>query len=346
MNEDRNFIALVVAVTIAFAWIVWPYSAAVLWATILAVIFEPLHRRLQRRLQQWPNAAAGITLVGIVLIALVPLFAVGAALVDQAAHVVARIQSGELDFQRYFEQIVGALPAWAKQIPERLGVTDLGELQARIAEALTQASKFLASHVVAIGQNTFEFVLSFFVMLYLLYFLLRDGDRLADRIGKAVPLSPERKHAIYEQFVVVIRATAKGNVVIAILQGALGGLIFWLLGIQNALFWAVVMAILSLLPVVGPALVWGTTAVYFLATGSLWKGLALIVYGVVAIGAVDNVVRPLIVGKDTKMPDYVVLISTLGGIALFGINGTIVGPMIAALFIVIWDLARGRKGSD
>lgn len=341
MNKDRSFIALVVAVTIVFAWIMWPYYAVVLWATVIAVIFEPLNRRLRRRLRR-RNAAAGLTLVAIVLIAIVPLFAVGRELVDQAAGVYARIQSGELDFRRYFEQIVGVLPASAKQTLERLGITDLGKLLARIAAALTQGSEFLASKVVTIGQSMFEFLASFFVLLYLLYFLLRDGDRLGRRIYKAVPLSRERKRALYEKFIVVIRATVKSEVVIAILQGALGGLIFWLLGIKAPLFWGVVMAILSLLPVVGTVLVWGLVALYLLATGSTWKGLALIAYGVFVIGTVDNVVRPIVVGKDTKMPVYVVLLSTLGGIALLGINGAIVGPIIAALFIAVWDLAAER----
>jgi predicted PurR-regulated permease PerM len=337
--EDRSFVVLVVAVTIAFAWIIWPYFPAVLWATVFAVIFAPLHRRLRRRLHNRPNTAAGVTLFIIVLIALVPLFGIGAALVDQAAGVYARIQSGELDFRRYFAQVLGALPPWALQSLERFGITDLAELQGRVSAALMQASKFLASQAVNVGQNMFEFVVGFFVMLYLLYFLLRDGDRLARRVREAAPLHPERKHALFEKFTVVIRATVKGNVVVAILQGVLGGVIFWLLGINAALFWAVVMAVLSLLPAVGTALVWGPVAVYLLATGAIWQGLALIAFGVLVIGLVDNVVRPILVGKDTKMPDYVVLISTLGGIALFGINGFIVGPIIAALFIAAWDLA-------
>lgn len=338
-TEDRTFVALVVAVTIAFAWIVWPYFAAVLWATVFAVIFAPLNRRLRRSSSNRPNAAAGLTLIAIVLIALVPLFAIGAALVDQAAGVYARIQSGELDFRRYFAQVVGALPPWVLQTLERFGITDLAELQVRISTVLMQASRFLASQALSIGQNMFDFVVGLFVMLYLLYFLLRDGDRLARRIREAAPIASDRKRELFEKFTVVIRATVKGNVVVAILQGALGGVIFWLLGINAALFWAVVMAILSLLPAVGTALVWGPVAVYLLATGAIWQGIALIAFGVLVIGLVDNVVRPILVGKDTKMPDYVVLISTLGGIALLGINGFIVGPIIAALFIAAWDLA-------
>ena len=136
----------------------------------------------------------------------------------------------------------------------------------------------------------------------------------------------------------MIRATVKGNVLVAAAQGALGGLIFWFLGVQAPLLWAVLMAFLSLLPAVGAALVWAPVAIYFLVTGAIWQGVVLIAFGVLVIGLVDNVLRPILVGKDTKMPDYVVLLSTLGGMALFGLNGFVIGPVIAALFIAAWDL--------
>jgi predicted PurR-regulated permease PerM len=148
-------------------------------------------------------------------------------------------------------------------------------------------------------------------------------------------------------FTTVIRATVKGNVVMAIVQGALGGLIFWFLGVHASVLWAVVMAFLSLLPAVGSALVWVPVAIYFLVTGATWQGIVLIAYGVLVIGMVDNVLRPILVGKDTKMPDYVVLISTLGGMAIFGLNGFVIGPVIAAMFMAVWEIfATSRIRND
>jgi predicted PurR-regulated permease PerM len=149
------------------------------------------------------------------------------------------------------------------------------------------------------------------------------------------------------KFTVVIRATVKGNIVVALLQGALGGLMFWFMDIHGAVLWAVVMAFLSLLPAIGAALVWLPVAIYFIVTGALWQGIGLIAYGVLVIGLVDNFLRPMLVGKDTKMPDYVVLISTLGGLAFFGINGFVLGPVIAALFMAVWSIfsvSRERAG--
>ena len=135
-----------------------------------------------------------------------------------------------------------------------------------------------------------------------------------------------------------MKATVKGNVAVAIVQGALGGIILWALGIQGVILWSVVMAFLSLLPAVGSGLIWGPIALYFLATGATWQGVVLLAYGVCVIGMVDNVLRPVLVGKNTKMPDYVVLVSTIGGMALLGLNGFVIGPLIAALFMAAWDL--------
>jgi predicted PurR-regulated permease PerM len=141
-----------------------------------------------------------------------------------------------------------------------------------------------------------------------------------------------------------VRATVKGNIAVAAVQGLLGGLIFWILGVQGSLLWGVLMAFLSLLPAIGAGLVWAPAAAYLLMTGDIWRGVILITFCVVVIGLVDNVLRPILVGKDTKMPDWVVLISTLGGMALFGINGFVIGPLIAALFMASWDLyAQGKE---
>ena len=202
----------------------------------------------------------------------------------------------------------------------------------------SQGSKYLAAQALSIGRGTANFIITLLLMLYLLFFFLRDGGELSRRIKNAIPLREEQHRALFSKFTIVTRAMFRGNLLVAAVQGALGGLIFWVLGIHAAVLWAVVMAFLSLLPAVGAAAVWLPVAIYFLATGAVWKGLVLIAYGAFVIGLVDNLLRPYLVGKDTQMPDYVVLISTLGGIAIFGLDGLVIGPVIAAMFIAIWDI--------
>ena len=337
---------LLIAVSIGFAYIVWPFSGAILWGVILAILFAPLYRRLLRPMRRRRSLAAIAALMVILLMVFLPLSWIAASLVHEGASVYQRIQSGELNFGRYFEQIVAALPAWARHLLEGYGLGDLNALQKRIAAGSKEASSFIAGHVFNIGQSAFDFFLNAFVMLYLLFFLLRDGATISQKVRSAIPLSEEHKRALLDKFTAVVRATVKGNILIAALQGTLGGLAFWALGVQGPLLWGVVMAFASLLPAIGAAIVWLPVAIYFLATGDLWHGVALTLFGMIVLGLSDNFLRPIVVGNDIKMPDYLVLISTLGGIAVFGFNGFVIGPVIAAMFLAVWDIFGTAMGDQ
>jgi len=341
--EDKTFLLLVVVISLAFAWILWPFFGAVLWGTILAIMFAPLYRRLLKSMRQRRTVAALASVTIVLLIVILPLTLIGALLVQEALGVYGKFQSGELDLGRYVQQVLGALPGWISDLLDRFGLTNLGSMQDKLSTGLLQGSQLVAAQAFNIGQNTLDLVVNLGIVLYLLFFLLRDGDDLARRIRTAVPLHANQQRELFNMFTTVIRATVKGNVVMAIVQGALGGLIFWFLGVHASVLWAVVMAFLSLLPAVGSALVWLPVAIYFLVTGATWQGIVLIAYGVLVIGMVDNVLRPILVGKDTKMPDYVVLISTLGGMAIFGLNGFVIGPVIAAMFMAVWDIFASSR---
>ena len=351
-HEDKAFLFLVVAVSLAFAWILWPFFGAVLWGVIIAIMFAPLYRRLSRSLRQRRTLAALATELVILVLVILPVTLIAALLVQEALGLYQRIQSGDLDFGRLFQQVLDAMPVWVTDLLDRVGLTSLGVVRERLSAGLTQGIQFLASQAINLGQNTFNFIVSLFAMLYLLFFLLRDGDQLAGRINRAIPLPPTQKRDLAVRFTTVIRATVKGNVVVAVVQGALGAFIFWVLGIHAAVLWGALMALLSLLPAVGAGLVWVPVAVYLLVTGSIWQGIVLTAFGVLVIGLVDNLLRPILVGKDTKIPDYVILISTLGGIAIFGFNGFVIGPLIAAMFITVWDIfavsraAGGMEGAE
>lgn len=342
--ENRAFLLLLLLASAAFLWVLWPLYGAIFWGAIFALMFTPLFLRFLQPMKGRRTLAALATVGVILVLVILPLALIGALLMQEASAVFRRVQSGELSFASYFHQVYNALPGWVAGLLDRFGLNNTGVIQDRLAQALSKGSQVIATQALSIGQNAFDFVVSFFVMLYLLFFLLRDGAALARRIHAAVPLEAGIKHDLAEKFVTVIRATVRGNVLVAVLQGALGGLIFWLLGIHAPVLWGTLMAFLSLLPAVGAALVWVPVAIYFLVTGAIWQGLVLIAFGVLVIGLVDNILRPVLVGKDTKMPDYVVLVSTLGGMSLFGLNGFVIGPVVAAMFMATWDLfANARK---
>lgn len=336
--QQKAFLLMLIAVSVAFAWILLPFYGAVFWSSVLAIIFTPFYRKLLNIMNQRRNLAALVTLLLCLIVVILPLTLITASLLKQGLLVYQRIRSGELNFGEYFQQIMDALPDWVVNLMERSGIGNLSQLRDALSNSILQGSQLIATEALSIGQNTFEFVVSFAIMLYLLFFLLRDGAALTARINKAIPLSMEHKHHLISKFTTVVRATVKGNIAVAAAQGILGGLIFWFLGIQGALLWGFVMAILSLLPAVGAGLIWVPAAIYFLVTGAIWQGIVLILFGVLVIGLVDNVLRPVLVGKDTQIPDYVILISTLGGMVLFGLNGFVIGPVIAALFMAAWDL--------
>lgn len=336
--ERKFFLLLLAVVTLGFAWILLPFFGAVFWSAVLAIVFAPLCNALLVRLRHRRTLAALATLAIILLIVILPLALISVALVEEAAQVYVRLRSGDINFGRYFEQIIGALPPWLVGWLDGIGLNNLAALQQKVTTALTQGGQAIAQRAVDVGQNAFDLLVSFAVAMYLLFFLLRDGSALASSVSDSLPLDAVHKRDLFAKFTTVIRATVKGNVAVAVAQGALGGLAFWVLGIHAPLLWGVLMAFLSLLPAVGAAIVWLPVALYLLATAQVWQGVGLIVFGVVVIGLVDNLLRPLLVGKDTKLPDYVVLISTLGGMAVLGLNGFVIGPVIAAMFISVWQL--------
>jgi predicted PurR-regulated permease PerM len=336
--QFKTLLLLLALVTVAFIWILLPFYGAVFWAVILGIIFAPMQRRLQQRFGWNRNLTSLTTLLVCLVIAILPVIITSALLVQEGATLYKNVESGKLDVAGYIEQFKHFLPPYFQHLLDRFGMGNLEGLREKVVKGAMQGSQFFASQAFSFGQGTFDFLVSFFIMLYLLFFLLRDGPELVRKVRTAVPLAEPQKRRLQLKFNRVVRATVKGNVLVAVTQGALGGLIFWFLDIPSALLWAVLMAFLSLLPAVGAGIVWGPVAAYFLLNGSIWQGVVLSLFGVFVIGLVDNVLRPILVGKDTKMPDYLILISTLGGLSVFGLNGFVIGPLVAALFISCWAL--------
>ena len=335
--HGKVFIFFLSAVTAAFFWILLPFYGAVFWGFILDVMFMPLNDYFLSKIPKKKYTAALLTLSVCLLIVIIPLIVVIGALTQESAALYQKILTRSVNFDTSFQFIVSKLPDWVTDLLNHSGITTLAEFQQKISSGVLQASQYIAGKLFVIGQNILDFAIGFGIMLYLLFFLLRDGNELATRIRKIIPLADGHKTLLLTKFTGVIRATVKGNLVVAIVQGALGGLVFWFLGIEAALLWGAIMSVLSLLPA-GSGVIWVPVAIYFLATGAIMKGVILLVFGILVIGLIDNLLRPLLVGKDTQMPDYLVLISTLGGMALFGLNGFVIGPVIAALFLTAWEL--------
>ncbi len=335
---------LVAFVTLAFGWILLPFYGPILWASIIALLFAPLYRRLLARLKL-RNLAALLTVLAVLVIVVLPLTFVAAALAQEAAVLYQRLQSGEWNPLAFFRTAFDALPNGARSVLDRFALADFDALQRRLTRALAQGSEWFGTQALGIGQNTLDVAVGLTITTYLAFFLIRDGEAIARAVRRSMPLAPAHRGLLLDTFTTVIRATVKGQLLVATIQGTLGGLAFWFLGVHGALLWATAMAVLSLVPVVGAAIIWLPVALYLGATGAPWQGLGLAAWGVFVIGLVDNILRPALVGRQTLMPDYLVMVATIGGVATIGVNGLVLGPAVAALFLAVWKLEDPPRDS-
>ena len=335
---DRTFfVALLVVVTIAFIWLIRGFLQPIFWAAALGIVVFPVHGRIERRLGGRKSLAAAASMLLVLVVVVLPLAGVIAAVTTEAAGLYARLADGDIDPDGMYLFVEQNLPQLVSLL-QSVGV-DPERLQAQLSSGAVEASRFIASRALAVGQDTLRVTVFFFLTIYLLFFFLRDGRRMLDGLVHALPLGDERERHLLARFAEVSRATIKGTFVIAVIQGAIGGAVFAVLGIGAPVLWGVVMALLSIVPAVGPALVWIPAAIVLIAGGDLVSGLVLVAVGVFIIGLVDNLLRPILVGRDTRMPDYLILLSTLGGLAAFGVAGVVIGPIVAAFFLSVWAMA-------
>lgn len=337
-NIQRTFfVVLLVFVTIAFVWLIRGFMQPIFWAVALAIVFYPAHKLIEEKLPKRPNIAAGLSIVTVLLVVVLPIIGIAAAVTREAGALYQQLRTGDFDLSAIFTNLAERLP----QVESALQRT--GIYPERISEQLSSiaatVSGFLANWALELGQDTLRTAIFFFLMLYLLYFFLKDGHRILDGLVHALPLGDNRERALLARFEEVSRATIKGSLVIGVVQGVIGGIAFAVLGLGAPALWGVLMALLSIVPAIGPALVWVPAVIILLLSDRIIAGLILFLIGAVIISLVDNLLRPVLVGRDTRMPDYLILLSTLGGLTAFGLAGVVIGPVIAAFFLTVWEMA-------
>jgi predicted PurR-regulated permease PerM len=334
--QSAFFFSILIAASLAFITMLAPFFEPILWAVTLAIVFKPVQKKLTMLLPKRENLTSLVTLLIIIFSVIVPALLLSISVGREGVALYQSISSGETDLSGPLSWAQNTWPSLIDRA-ESLGV-NIEEAKQKLSSSALQGSQWVASHIFTFGQNTVRFAVMFFLMLYLLFFFLRDGKKIIDIIIHILPIGDERERYLLSKFAEVSRATIKGTLVVGAIQGTIGGIIFSILGIESAIFWGVVMTLLSILPAIGSALVWGPAAIYLITSGMLLKGIILILVGVFVIGMVDNILRPILVGRDTKMPDYLILLSTLGGISMIGISGFVLGPVIAAFFLTIWAM--------
>jgi predicted PurR-regulated permease PerM len=342
--ERGGFLLLLTLVTLALLFVAWPFASALLWATLAAIMFQPLYQWMLVRSRGRENRAAIGSLLVITVAVILPILAIASVVFDEASRIYLAVQARQIDASAAFQQIQSYLPLRLRQMIEAAGYGDFAVLEARLSQLIRESLGLVAQYAVTIGGSAFSFVVTFVVGLYVTYFLLRDGRKLGSAIQTALPLERSIAERLGGRFTAIVRATIKGSIIVGIAQGALGALTFWVVGMPSAILFGVLMAILSLLPAVGPAVLWVPVAIYLLVTGAIWQAVVVVVSGVLLIGMIDNVLRPILVGRDTGIPDWIILITTLGGIASFGLSGIVIGPLVAGLFLASWSVLNDQRG--
>lgn len=344
--QQASFLIVLAVVSLLMAVIVWPFAQPLLWAALAAIMFQPLYRSMLKRMRGRRNPAAGLSLLVIFFLVMVPALWIGTLVVQQAIVLVTALQQQPLDLAALFDQVYGMLPQFAQQAVDRSGWADMAMAQARLQQLLSESAGMIASQAVSIGSGALSFVLSFGVALYVMYFLLRDGERIGRTVLRAVPVERAISERLAERFLGIVRATIKGTGVVALVQGALGTITLMIAGVPSALLFGVIMAIFALIPVIGSGAVWLPAGLWLLLIGEIWQGLFVLLVGFFIIASADNVLRPILVGRDTGIPDWIILITTLGGISLVGFSGIVLGPLVAGLFLASWSILREQREED
>jgi predicted PurR-regulated permease PerM len=340
MSDDARFrrgflLALVVGITAAFIFVVKDFLMTVFVAAIFSGLTHPVYRRLRKAFGGRKALASVVTLLIIVLLIVGPLVTVLTIVTGEAV----RLTDNVTPWVQQMVEEPTSLNAYLDRIPGIARIEPYREtLLTKAGEAAGSLGKVIVSSLSSTTRGTLALIVDFFMMLYAMFFFLIDGRRYLDTILRYLPLRESEQNEMLQRFVSVTRATLKGTLLIGIVQGTLGGVMFAILGISGAVLWGLLMIVLSVLPLIGGALVWVPAAIILALQGAWIKALILTAFCSLVIGSIDNVMRPRLVGHDTQMSDLLILFSTLGGIAAFGAIGFIIGPIIAALFVTIWEI--------
>ena len=344
--ETGGFRLLLAVLTLALLYIVWPFLRPLMWAGLGAIMFQPLFGWFLVRRPHNPNQAALATLVVITFAVVIPALFVGSLVIEQVARLVLAFREGDIDAGRWLADVIAALPDPLRDQINASGWADVDRLQARAQIFVRDSLGEIAGQAMAIGSSALGFALAFGVALYALFFLLRDGRSIGRAILRSLPVERTVARRLGERFLAIVRATIKGSIVVGLAQGALGAVTFAVVGLPLPLLFGLLMALASLIPALGPALVWLPAALWLLATGQVWQAVTVVVSGVALIGMIDNVLRPILVGRDTGIPDWIVLVTTLGGLATIGLGGIVLGPVVAGLFLAVWEIAGEERAKE
>ena len=339
MNQDMVnksvIVLLVISISALFFTMIEQFLMAIFLAGLFSALARPVYNRLEVAFNGHRHMASVTTLLMMIVVVLIPLMLLVGLIVGQAIDVGESVAPW---IKQNIEQ-PDKVTAYLQQLPFYEYLKPYRELVLDKAGIIVGSiSSFIVGGLSSATLGTANFLFMTFVFLYSMYFFQMDGPKLVRKILYYLPLDSADENLMLDKFTSVTRATLKGTLLIGILQGGLAGIAFTIAGIDNAVFWGTVMAVLSIIPGIGSALVWAPASAFLIIQDSVMSGVSLLIFCGLVVGSLDNVLRPKLVGKDTKMHELMIFLGTLGGIMMFGIAGIFIGPLIASLFVTIWEL--------
>ena len=336
--KQRFVLLLVILVSIGFLWMIRNFLVPLILAAIFAGLLYPFYLRMEHWLGGRRAPASLLTLGISGLVLGLPLVGLMAMVVNEALNLGRELQPVIKDIINRDKALSEYLPGW---IPlEQKLQPYKEEILNKAASAADSLGGWLLSSISTVTQDTFGFLLSLFVMLYAMYFFFTNGPRLLRSMKELMPLSSEDRDKVLDRGLIVTLASLKGILYVGALQGVLVGLAFWVCGLYGPAFWGTMVLVLSAIPGLGAPLIWLPAAIYLMITNKVGLGIGLALWGMLVVGLVDNLLRPVIVSRDAKLPDVVILVSILGGIATFGAVGIIIGPILAAIMDTAMKIYR------
>lgn len=333
-NKATILIATI-GITLVFLGMIKGFLTAIFMAALFTGLLFPVFNRLKKWLKGKPSPAAFGTIFFFIFIILIPFAGFLLIVLDQAINAsktVGPIINEVIDNPKDLVRDLEAIPIIHKLFPEQ------EQLIKTIDDIINSLVNFVIDGLSEFSTGTATFIFNLFIFLFTMYYFLVYGKEYLKTLLYYLPLKDSEEQMLLARFTRVTKATLKGTFLIGFIQGGIGAIGMWIVGIPNVLFWGLVMTILSIIPALGPAIIWIPAAVILVLQGEVVNGIVLTAIGAIVIGNIDNLLRPRLVGKDAQMPDLMILFGTLGGLAMFGISGVITGPIIAALFITLWDI--------
>lgn len=336
LSKIRNllFVVFFGVTTIGFIYLLKPFFYPIFWAAVIASLFYPVYKKINSKLKH-NNSSSLLTIVVVMVIIIIPVTLLSSLILKESFNVYSSLANNQGPVVGTVQNVI----SWVKNNP----ITDkLNINEQQVTGKLTEIAKTFTDYIFTaaknLTQNSLTFLIMFIIMIYTLFFFLKDGEGMLKRLAHISPLGNKHELIMYQKFTSTARAAMKGTLIVGAIQGSLGALLFYVTGIEGALIWGIIMMMFSVVPGFGSYIVWLPAALIMFITGNMWQGIVIVAVGALLISTIDNFIRPILIGKDTQMHPLLILFSTLGGLLFFGISGFIIGPIITAFLTSLWEM--------